>query len=150
MKMETILNPYDQQTILQRIELLKEDSKPQWGKMTSAQMLAHCNIALKQAIGTFKVKTHPLSIIGRLIKKTVLGPKPMHKNATTDPTYIVADPRNFVKEKSELLATFSTLVDLGEKGFKAEKHPFFGKMTKEEWARITFKHLDHHLRQFNC
>ena len=53
-------------------------------------------------------------------------------------------------EKSELLDTFSTIVELREKGFKAEKHPFFGKMTKEEWARITFKHLDHHLRQFNC
>jgi Protein of unknown function (DUF1569) len=29
-----------------------------------------------------------------------------------------------------------------------EPHPIFGKMTKEEWSKGTWKHLDHHLQQF--
>jgi hypothetical protein len=28
------------------------------------------------------------------------------------------------------------------------KHPFFGPMTAEEWGIISYKHLDHHLKQF--
>ena len=29
-------------------------------------------------------------------------------------------------------------------------HPFFGKMTKEQIGIHHYKHIDHHLRQFNC
>ena len=28
-------------------------------------------------------------------------------------------------------------------------HPFFGKMTAEEWGMLGYKHLDHHLKQFD-
>ena len=27
-------------------------------------------------------------------------------------------------------------------------HPFFGKLNRQEWARLIYKHLDHHLKQF--
>ena len=27
-------------------------------------------------------------------------------------------------------------------------HPFFGKLNRQEWARLIYKHLDHHLNQF--
>ncbi|WP_424351099.1 DUF1569 domain-containing protein [Lutimonas sp.] len=27
-------------------------------------------------------------------------------------------------------------------------HPFFGELNREEWARLVYKHLDHHLKQF--
>jgi hypothetical protein len=29
-----------------------------------------------------------------------------------------------------------------------QSHPFFGQMSRTEWGRLTWKHLDHHLRQF--
>ena len=28
------------------------------------------------------------------------------------------------------------------------EHPFFGELNRKEWARLTYKHLDHHLKQF--
>ena len=28
-------------------------------------------------------------------------------------------------------------------------HPFFGRMTKEQMGCLVYKHIDHHLRQFN-
>lgn len=27
-------------------------------------------------------------------------------------------------------------------------HPFFGNLNKDEWSRLIYKHLDHHLKQF--
>jgi hypothetical protein len=29
-------------------------------------------------------------------------------------------------------------------------HPFFGPLTHDGWCRLTWKHVDHHLRQFGC
>ncbi|MBK9525384.1 MAG: DUF1569 domain-containing protein [Bacteroidetes bacterium] len=30
------------------------------------------------------------------------------------------------------------------------EHPYFGKLSSREWGRITYLHLDHHLKQFGC
>jgi hypothetical protein len=29
-------------------------------------------------------------------------------------------------------------------------HPFFGPLSHGGWGRLSWKHLDHHLRQFGC
>jgi len=36
----------------------------------------------------------------------------------------------------------------GPAGCTKHPHSFFGKLTPEEWAILSYKHLDHHLRQF--
>jgi hypothetical protein len=36
----------------------------------------------------------------------------------------------------------------GPTGCTTSPHSFFGRLTPEQWAILTFKHLDHHLRQF--
>ena len=36
----------------------------------------------------------------------------------------------------------------GAQGCTKHAHTFFGPLTPEEWARLMYKHLDHHLRQF--
>ena len=47
----------------------------------------------------------------------------------------------------------ATLIDLvlrfGSMGaVTPDPHPLFGSLTAEEWDRLMWKHLDHHLRQF--
>ena len=37
-----------------------------------------------------------------------------------------------------------------ENNMIAEKHPVFGKLTKEQWSKATWKHIDHHLKQFGA
>lgn len=32
----------------------------------------------------------------------------------------------------------------------AYPHAFFGKLTPEQWGELMYKHLDHHLRQFDA
>ena len=29
-----------------------------------------------------------------------------------------------------------------------DPHPVFGKFSREQWGKMNYKHLDHHLRQF--
>jgi hypothetical protein len=30
------------------------------------------------------------------------------------------------------------------------EHPFFGPMTHQSWGRFSYRHFDHHLRQFGA
>ena len=49
--MKNIFNQMDIGEILNRIDKLSPNSKPQWGKMDVAQMLAHCSFFQDIAMG---------------------------------------------------------------------------------------------------
>lgn len=132
--------------LLQRIEKLTSESKALWGKMNVSQMLAHSAIGAQMPTGETKIKSSPLQIIGRFLKKTVIhSEQPLRKNSPTAPELTIVDSKEFEKEKANFIAAVKNLtIDTA----KIEKHPFFGKMTAEEWGIINYKHADHHLRQF--
>jgi hypothetical protein len=74
--------------------------------------------------------------------------EPFRKNSPTAKSLIVADEREFDKEREQLSRLIDKFVSGGAAGCTKHPHSFFGKMTPEEWAVLTYKHLDHHLRQF--
>ena len=49
--MKSILNKSELNSLLERIEKLLPESKPSWGKMNITQMLEHCTISVKLALG---------------------------------------------------------------------------------------------------
>jgi len=148
--MENIFNHADQQDLLRRLEKLTGDTKNVWGTMNAAQMLAHCAKALKLHSEEIKGTPSPMRFIGRLFKNSILGEKPLSKNAPTTLEIKVTSHNDFdfAKEKRNFIEAFHRLIHAGEKGVKAQQHPFLGKLTPQEWGRINYKHLDHHFRQF--
>lgn len=149
--MQTLFDPEDQKAILARIEALRPDSPRRWGKMDPAQALAHLAIAMDGACDTAAQKQF---LIGRILSPfilgTALGAKPFSKGSPTDPTYVVPDPRDFAKEKARLLSEIDRFVRRGGGQPSYPVHPFFGRLTGAQWGRLTWKHLDHHLRQFGA
>ena len=131
-----------------RIEALRADTSPQWGKMTCAQMLAHCQKPIQLAVGELKMKR---GLLGRLLggwakKKFVVSEAPFKRNSPTDPKFRIQDERDFELEKTGLIELVRRY---GEGGVVTQDpHPFFGPMSAEEWDRLLWKHLDHHMRQF--
>ena len=147
--MNNLFNQSDVSVILERIEKLTPDSQRKWGKMNVAQMLAHCNVSLETAMGVNKINRLFIGrIIGSMLKRTVLGPKPFGKNSPTDKTYIFKDNRKFDEEKLKVIASIKKFLEGGAAGCTTYPHPFFGKFTPEQWAVFQWKHMDHHLRQF--
>lgn len=57
----------------------------------------------------------------------------------------MTDFKDFEKEKEGLLQMINSF---SETTMSDEPHPFFGKLTKEEWSKGTWKHINHHLQQF--
>ncbi|MFA6954459.1 MAG: DUF1569 domain-containing protein [Thermoanaerobaculia bacterium] len=147
--MNSLLNEADRDALLRRIETLQPAASRQWGKMNSAQMLAHLCVAMNDATGGRPAKQSFLGkIVTPLIRSSIFGEKPFGKNAPTDPTYVVSDEHDFAAERLRLVALINRFAERGTLGATGQMHPFFGKLTAEEWGKLTWKHIDHHLRQF--
>ena len=73
---------------------------------------------------------------------------PMRRNSPTAKSLVVADERDLGKERQRLCALIDRFCGGGPQGCTKHAHIFFGQLTSEEWSRLMYKHLDHHLRQF--
>ena len=148
--MESLLNPSDNQKIINRISSITPESKAQWAKMNAAQMLAHCQPPLLVAFDELKLKLGMMAALfgGYFRKKMTQDEKPFTQNLPTDAHFVVSNPEEPEKEKEKLIVLVQRFVKAGPEGLTKETHPFFGKMTGREWDIIQWKHLDHHLRQF--
>jgi len=88
-----------------------------------------------------------LKLVGPLVKSVLYNDKPYKQGLPTDKSYVVTDAKNFETEKQKLLA----LIDrFSGENIILLRHPVWGKMTKEQWSKATWKHLDHHLQQFGA
>jgi len=134
-----------------RLERLEPNSERRWGKMSAAQMLAHCSVAMQWAVGEVAPEKMalPVRLLGRLVKPMVLrDEEPMRRNSPTAKSLIVAGEPDLDKERERLSGLIDRFAAGGAAGCTRNAHSFFGKMTPEEWAILKYKHLDHRLRQF--
>jgi hypothetical protein len=135
--------------IISRLNHLTVQSHPSWGKMNVSQMLFHCTVPLKVAFGEVKLKRSVVGwLFGPLAKRRLVSEKPFDKNLPTDKNFIAKHQPDFTAEKQSLEVLVQKFLNAGVEGISNEPHPFFGKMTPEEWGILSYKHLDHHLRQF--
>lgn len=131
----------------QRIRNLNAETRQQWGRMNAAQMLAHCRAPMEVALGELQLKKNFFSLFGWMLKRSIISDKPFSKNSPTAREYRIVDNRDFEQERKRFDETFVKLAS-GPEAVKCFDHPFFGKMTTEDWGQLLYKHLDHHLTQF--
>ena len=135
--------------MLARVDRLRPDSARQWGRMSIAQMMAHCQQPLRVALGDLRLKRSLVGLLfGRIAKKKLLAPAPWKPGLPTAPEFKITDERDFEKEKSALKQLVQRFGAAGPSGLSRDPHPFFGPLTTEEWQALQWRHLDHHLRQF--
>lgn len=148
--MQTIYNKHTQEELIKRINLLTENHKPQWGKLNVFQMIEHCIKWDEMAFGKLNLKQ---VFIGRLfgklaLKSMIKDEKPIGRNIGTLPelkTSVVSSSLEPLKKK------WGTSV-LNYNSLTANHrfvHSFFGTLNKEQTGLLAYKHIDHHLRQFN-
>jgi hypothetical protein len=145
---------FDQETcheLQSRMNKLSSNSQALWGKMNVAQMLAHCKEAFKVPL---MEKSPPRMFMGYLMgwmmKSKLYNETPWGKNLPTAPNFKITDDRNFEKEKGELQALVTAFNKANPAQVEKIVHPFFGKLTGEQWGKAMYKHMDHHLTQFGA
>jgi Protein of unknown function (DUF1569) len=147
MEIKNLFEPSVKLQMLDRINQLTAQSPRQWGKMDVAQMLCHVQAPMSVAFGNTTVKGNWLmSKILPLFKSMLYNEKPWKQGLPTDKTFITTgEAKDFDTEKAQVLNMVNRFT---EENMINEKHPVFGKLTKEQWSKATWKHLDHHLKQF--
>jgi hypothetical protein len=134
----------------ERVARLTPQSPRQWGKMNSAQAVAHCAMGFELPSGERKPPRALIGLlIGGIIKPLALGDdKPMRRNSPTVKGLAIVDERDLAKERQRLCAALDRFAAAGPSGCTTHPHSFFGRLTPDEWAILMYKHVDHHLRQF--
>lgn len=147
--MKSLYNPTDNQELIDRFQQLRPDSPALWGKMNVSQMLAHCQVPLQTAYGDIKLKRSFFGwLFGNIAKKKLTSGKPWDKSLPTDPAFVMKGDHDFETEKNKLIPLIQRFSKVGPDGITKDQHPFFGKLTSEEWDRLQWNHLNHHLGQF--
>ena len=129
-----------------RFQRLTSDTRAHWGKMNVSQMMLHCTRQLRVALGHDTIKPSLVArLFGSWARKKVLDDKPFQHSFPTAPSFIIREQPDFEKTRTALLE----LIDqFSATTVSNDPHPLFGIMSPEEWSRATWKHLDHHLKQF--
>lgn len=147
--MTSLFIPADRESLSRRLAALEPGSVRQWGKMDPAQMLHHCALGLEAGTGDRPMEQ---LFIGKLLspffRGLVLGKRPFSRNGPTHPTFVVSDAQDFERECTRLATLIDRFVQRGPESAGRFTHAFLGRISGDDWGRLMYKHLDHHLRQF--
>ena len=148
--MRSILDETARRDIVARVERLSGDSQRQWGTMELPQMLAHAADALRIALGDMNVDRArgPLQFAPMRYLMIYVLPWPKGKAQAPREARTTA-PTNWEEDRATLLA----LIDRFARTLPSDApplHPLFGRMTSRDWDVFSYRHLDHHLRQFSA
>jgi len=146
--MGSILNDDDRTAILQRISSVTNTSAPRWGQMDAKGMLTHLKQSALMALGELPVASKGKRVFQVFpIKHLILHVAPFPKGAPTAPELLVPDPASVDAIRSELVSLVER-IGAGPREGDGPVHPLFGRLSFREWGVATYKHTDHHLRQF--
>jgi hypothetical protein len=150
--MKTINNQTDKNETITRLRNLRLDSDRLWGKMTAHQMVCHLTDSFKGAMGEKSVSAVDTLMSRTMIKWIALRspikwpqgvktrPEMDQENGGTKPVEFENDRRQL----EQIIERFSQQQSV----FDSSSHPLFGKMSRADWMRWGYRHVDHHLRQF--
>ncbi|MDW5287785.1 DUF1569 domain-containing protein [Formosa sp. PL04] len=149
--MNSLFETNSSNSILERLNALDDNTKSEWGKMDVSQMLKHCqgplNIALKKEELSTKLGFIQKFMMS-LYKPLLYNDKIWKHNLPTAKEFRITTPQHFSTEKEkleQLIIEFSKKTEVKT----WPNHPLFGYFTPEQWGKMQYKHLDHHLTQFN-
>ena len=148
--MGSILNDADRAAIRQRTGSVTGASLPRWGRMDAKAMLAHLRLSALMALGELPVACKSKRAFQVLpIKHLILHVVPFPKGAPTAPELLVPNAASIDAIRSEF-ASLVERIGAGPREGDGPVHPLFGRLSFSEWGVATYKHADHHLRQFGA
>ena len=145
--MENIFDINVLNDIRERFARLEPGTDRQWGKMTPAQMLHHCQAPLNIVLQKNDYNLKPNWFARTFFKKSMYSDNLWKKNMPTLKSFRETQDRDFDNEYKTLAALIDE-IDERKDNDQWPVHPVFGVLTKEQWGKMQYKHLDHHLRQF--
>ena len=133
---------------------LSADTKGKWGKMNAQQMVEHVSAFF--TVSTEKLKFNLVTPEEQLpkYKEFLYSDKEFREN-TKAPATVLGDetlplqyPSVSIAIQKLHLAVENFINYFKNESGKKTLHPVFGMLSFDEWILLHFKHVRHHLRQF--
>ena len=148
--MRSILKENDRTELGSRVRSLSVSSTARWGSMDVVSMLQHLRLSTRMALGELAVPSankRPFQVFP--LKHLILYVFPFPKGAPTAPELKPSNAISLEEERAALLELLER-IGTGPREGAGPAHPLFGPMSWREWGVVTYKHADHHLRQFGA
>jgi len=146
--MRSILNERDRAEINRRVRSLSAASTGRWGSMDVVGMLQHLRLSARMTLGDLPVPSANKRVFQVFpLKHLILYVLPFPKGAPTAAELKPVAAASLEEERTAVLELLER-IGTGPHEGAGPTHPLFGPMTWREWGVATYKHADHHLRQF--
>ena len=148
--MGSILNETDRAAITSRVRSLSSSSTRRWGTMDVTGMLKHLHLSALMALGEMEVPSANKRVFHAFpLKHLLLYVVPFPKGAPTAPKLKPEAAASIEEERTALLELLER-IGTGPRDGAGPGHPLFGPLPRREWGVVTYKHADHHLKQFGA
>ena len=148
--MGSILKENDRAAIVSRMQSLSASSTARWGSMDVVAMLKHLRLSALMTVGDLPVESKSKRAFQVFpLKHLILYVVPFPKGAPTADELKPSDAASFEEERAAVLELIDRIVKGPSEG-TGPAHPLFGPLTWREWGVVTYKHTDHHLKQFGA
>jgi len=145
--MPTLRNRKIRAGLIQRLQRLTPETKPQWGKLDAPRLLCHLADTFEMSLGTVAVPSVNRKTFHHFpMKHLALYILPFPKNVPTPGALRATAPGHFEADRLRVVELIERLATAPHA--KGPEHPFFGPLTYEEWNALQGKHVSHHLKQF--
>ena len=149
--MPSLLSMPVRAALIQRVERVRPDATRLWGTLDAHRMLCHLAESLRVTFGEVRLNVSD-GWMNRWYGRLFVIDAPF------------AWPRGKIQGPPEVLPTASEHEFLWDRNRVVEYlfrfhtgthqnwgvHPLLGKLSPQQWARFTWRHCDHHLRQFDA
>lgn len=139
--------------LVSRLRNLTPDSARRWGTLTPGEMLCHLGDAGESVLGLRVPPGPPPSGARRRVVKWVIlySGMPWPKGAKTrpgvDPKREGTRPGDFERDRTRVITGLTALASAPAQQLNPV-HFMVGPMSRRDWQRWAYRHVDHHLRQF--
>ena len=143
----TLWNESDRAELLARVDKLRPDMTPAWGKMNATQMVTHLTEWMRLATGELSAAPRKMPMRFPVIKQLVIYVMPWPKGVPTAPELLSRESTGWDGELADFRERLRTFGKLKSKS-DWPLHPAFGKLSTKTWGVLGYKHTNHHLTQF--
>jgi len=130
-----------------RVRSLSPEAQPRFGRLNAPRMLNHIADQMRMALGDIHARNGagwlsvwPFNYLAIYVLPWPHGFKGPREAFTTKPVTWDAD-------REQLLTLIGRFCEKQEQQSWPE-HPVFGKLSGNDWAALSYRHLSHHLGQF--
>ena len=146
--MGTLFDPRDRQQILDRLDRLAEDARPRWGRFSASAMVCHVTTGVGQGLGEIDLGPPRGPLTRWPLNWLLIHLVPFPRGATAAPEMLARAPTTW-REDVAILRSMIERFGARDPNAPWPASRVFGRISGRSWGVLQYKHLDHHLRQFD-